>query len=276
MNPNRLDLGSMAKTARAKKDPTLDVEEARVTTLELFFDLVFVFTLTQLSALLAESLTWERLFQAFLIFIILFWMYGGYVWLTNSVSPVTPERQLLLIAGMAAFLICALAIPNAFGNTGVTFGIGYLCVILVHGFMYMRAVGWKSGRFVPLNFLSAGFVIAAGFTDGLTQYLFWILAILCHVVTSLLSAGIQFDIQVRHFVERHGLLLLVALGESIIAIGAGIHDLDLRFILAGFRYNTDGPLSSKGDMNLGVPAWSKVTCPSVFVSRRFTLNHSTV
>ena len=220
----------MAK--RSKIHTTPETQESRVTTLELFFDLVFVFTLTQLSALLAESLSWERLLQSFLIFIILFWMYGGYVWLTNSVSPVRPDRQLLLIAGMAAFLICALAIPNAFSDTGVTFGIGYLIVIIVHGFMYVRAAGLKVGRFVPLNFLSAALVIAAGFTDGLPQYLLWVLSILCHVVTSLLSTGLTFDIQVSHFVERHGLLLLVALGESIIAIGASIRELDLRFILA--------------------------------------------
>ena len=222
----------MAKKVRAHKKPELEIEESRVTSLELFFDLVFVFTLTQLSARLHESLSWESLFQSFLIFIILFWMYGGYVWLTNSVPPVTPSRQLLLTGGMAAFLICALAIPRAFGDTGVTFGVGYLVVIIVHGFIYLNAVGWRAGRFVPLNFLSAAFVVAAGFTDGFTQYALWILAILCHVVTSILSSGITFDIKVSHFVERHGLLLLVAIGESIIAIGAGILELDFRFILA--------------------------------------------
>jgi low temperature requirement protein LtrA len=221
----------MPKSTPKKQERHIFEEDQRVTTLELFFDLVFVFTLTQLSALLSESLSWERLLQSFFIFIILFWMYGGYVWLTNSVPPVTPERQLLLIAGMSAFLICALAIPNAFGDTGITFGIGYLIVIIVHSLMYMRAVGWKASRFVPLNFLSAALVIAAGLSDGPAQYALWVLAILCHVVTSLLSTGIQFDIQVGHFVERHGLLLLVALGESIIAIGASIHELDLRFIL---------------------------------------------
>lgn len=222
----------MAKKPRATQKDDLAAEEERVTTLELFFDLVFVFTLTQLTARLSQSLSWERLLQSFLIFIVLFWMYGGYVWLTNSVPPVTPDRKLLLIAGMAAFLICALAIPNAFSDTGVTFGIGYLIVIIVHGFMYVRAVGLKAGRFVPLNFLSAALVIAAGFTGGFTQYLLWALSILCFVLTSLLSPGLQFDIKVGHFVERHGLLLLVALGESIIAIGAGIHELDRRFILA--------------------------------------------
>lgn len=230
--PNRVDSGGMAKKPRATHKLVSTAEEERVTTLELFFDLVFVFTLTQLSARLHDSLSWESLLQSFLIFIILFWMYGGYVWLTNSVPPVTPARKLLLIAGMAAFLICALAIPHAFDDVGVLFGIGYLIVILVHSFMYMQAVGWQAGRFVPLNFVSAALVIAAGFTDGFTQYLLWIFAILCHVVTSMLSSGIQFDIKVGHFVERHGLLLLVALGESIIAIGAGILELNLQFILA--------------------------------------------
>ena len=64
----------MANNASANHDHDLTAEESRVTTLELFFDLVFVFTLTQLSALLSESLSWERLLQAFLIFIVLFWM----------------------------------------------------------------------------------------------------------------------------------------------------------------------------------------------------------
>jgi low temperature requirement protein LtrA len=203
-----------------------------VTSLELFFDLVFVFTLTQLTALLAKSLSWESLLQSFLIFIVLFWMYGGYVWLTNSIPPVTSGRQLLLIAGMAAFLICALAIPNAFQDTGLIFGIGYLIVIIVHGFMYVRAVGLKKARFVPMNFLSAGAVISAGLVDGSARYLLWLLAIALHVVTSFLGTGLRFELRVSHFAERHGLLLLVALGESIVAIGAGGLVLDLRFILA--------------------------------------------
>src|SRR5215510_8053036 len=136
----------MPKKAKVNKHQ-MTGEGSNVTTLELFFDLVFVFTLTQLTALLSASLSWQSLLQSFLIFIVLFWMYGGYVWLTNSVPPVTSDRQLLLIAGMAAFLICALAIPSAFGKTGLAFGIGYLIVIIVHSFMYARAVGLEVARF---------------------------------------------------------------------------------------------------------------------------------
>jgi len=159
-------------------------------------------------------------------------MYGGYVWLTNSVPPITPGRQLLLIAGMAAFLICALAIPGAFHETGIALGIGYLIVILVHGAMYVRAVGMQAARFVPLNFLSAFAVIGAGAVEGPTRYLLWSLAIVLHVFASYLGTGLGFGLRVSHFVERHGLLLLVALGESIIAIGVGGPELDLQFILA--------------------------------------------
>ncbi len=220
----------MAKKSRAHKKRDVEVEESRVTTLELFFDLVFVFTLTQLTALLSQTLSWESLLQSFLIFIVLFWMYGGYVWLTNSVPPVTADRQVLLIAGMAAFLICALAIPNAFATSGLAFGIGYLIVILVHGFMYVRAVGLKAARFVPMNILSASIVILAGFVGGASRYWLWILAIALHVVTSFLGTGLRFELRVNHFVERHNVLLLVALGESILAIGAGVPVLDLRFI----------------------------------------------
>jgi low temperature requirement protein LtrA len=222
----------MAKKPRPTYELGPAAEDERVTTLELFFDLVFVFTLTQLTARLSQSLSWESLFQSFLIFIVLFWMYGGYVWLTNSIPPVTPGRQLLLIAGMAAFLICALAIPNAFQASGVVFGIGYLIVIIVHGFMYVRAVGWQVARFVPMNFLSAGAVIGAGLVDGPARYALWLLAIAVHVITSFLGTGLRFELRIGHFVERHNVLLLVALGESIIAIGAGGVVLDLPFILA--------------------------------------------
>ena len=112
-----------------------------VSTIELFFDLVFVFTLTQLTALLEHDVTLEAAAQVALIFVVLFWMYGGFVWLTNQVPPDRTLRRLLLMAGMATFLVCALAIPEAFGNAGLTFGVGYLMVVTVHGALYWRRTG---------------------------------------------------------------------------------------------------------------------------------------
>jgi low temperature requirement protein LtrA len=98
--------------------------------------------------------------------------------------------------------------------------------------MYVRAVGLRVARFVPMNFLAAGSILAAGFAGGWARYGLWIGAIVFHVITSFLGTGLRFKLRVSHFVERHGLLLLVALGESIVAIGTGALELTLRFILA--------------------------------------------
>ncbi|MFI6147830.1 low temperature requirement protein A [Streptomyces sp. NPDC051109] len=94
----------------------------RVSTLELFFDLVFVFTITQLTVLLADDVSFRGAGQVLVIFTVLFWMYGGYAHLTNQVPPGRTVRRLLLIPAMGAFLVCALAVPTAFGAGGAAFG----------------------------------------------------------------------------------------------------------------------------------------------------------
>ena len=94
------------------------VEGARVSTLELFFDLVFVFTITQLTAVLADELSWAVVARVALILSLLMWMYGGYAWLTNAISPNSPARRTLMLVGMSGFLAISLAIPEAFGTSG--------------------------------------------------------------------------------------------------------------------------------------------------------------
>ena len=204
--------------------------EVRVTTLELFFDLVFVFTLTQLTALLADRLTLEGAFQVVLIFVVLFWMYGGYAHLTNQVPPDRDSRRLLLIMGMGAFLLCALAVPLAFAGGGVAFGLAYLGVVVVHIGLYNQLYDRRVVlRFAPLNVLAAGVVTLAGLLDTPTAYLLWLVAIAVTFLTPMLAGQVanRFDIRAVHFVERHGLLLIVALGESVVAIGIGIETLAL-------------------------------------------------
>src|SRR5215207_3133433 len=112
--------------------PLQENQQQKVSTLELFFDLVFVFTLTQLASQLRRDPTFEGAARTVLVFTVLFWMYGGYVWLTNRVTPNLTLRRLLLIGGMAGFFVCALAAPEAFGDSGFAFGLGYLFVIIVH------------------------------------------------------------------------------------------------------------------------------------------------
>lgn len=215
--------------------PPPAAEEQRVTSLELFFDLVFVFTLTQLTGLLADDLSVLSALRVTLIFVVLFWMYGGYAWLTNQVPPVLPVRRLLLILGMAAFLICALAIPSAFDGGGVAFGLGYLLVVLVHAGLYASVHGRTMAMWVgPFNLVAALSVIAAGLLDGPGAYALWVAAILVQFVMPYANRSpARPDIQPAHFVERHGLLLLIALGESIVAIGIGAGHEALSFRLFG-------------------------------------------
>ena len=111
----------------------------RVSTLELFFDLVFVFTVTQLTTVLVGEPNGHGVLQVFLMLGVIWWMYGGYAWLTNAVPPHGAARRLLLLGGMAAFLVLALSIPGAFAGSGLTFGLAYLVVIAIHGGLFIRA-----------------------------------------------------------------------------------------------------------------------------------------
>ena len=196
----------------------------RVSTLELFFDLVFVFTVTQLTGLLARNdVTAAEAFQVLLIFGVLWWMYGAYAWLTNARTPSRTTERLLLLLGMAGFLVIGLAIPKAFGQRGdgLALGLGYLLVVAVHGVLYQR-VNRNILRVVPFNVAAAVLVILAGVTGGSAAYVLWAVALAGPVISPLIvhPKG-RFSIQPSHFVERHGALVIVVFGESVADIGIG-------------------------------------------------------
>src|SRR3954464_14058604 len=111
----------------------------RVSTLELFFDLVFVFTITQLAEMLGDHLDMSTVGNVVLILAVVWWMYSGYAWLTNAVAPSSTTRRTLLLTGMAGFLVMALAIPDAFGAAGWLFGVSYLVVNVVHSALFLQA-----------------------------------------------------------------------------------------------------------------------------------------
>jgi low temperature requirement protein LtrA len=196
----------------------------RVSTLELFFDLVFAFTLTQLTALLAGRLSATGVAQVLLIFGVLWWMYGGYAWLTNTRTPDRTPERVLLLAGMAGFLVVGLAIPHGFSRSGGTasgaaLGLGYLIVVLVHASLYYR-LNRNIMRIAPFNVTSALLVILAGVAGGPAAYALWAAALAIQVLSPLIAhPGGRFEIRPAHFVERHGALVIVALGESVAAIG---------------------------------------------------------
>ena len=211
-------------------------EDVRVSTIELFFDLVFVFTITQLTTLLVAEPTGAGVARVALIFGNVWWMYGGYAWLTNAVPPRETVLRLLMLLGMAGFLIVALAIPESFGDSGIAFGIGYLVVTFVHTGLFLRSSEESAVRAMfrlgPFNTITAALLLIAGFTSGGVQWALWAAAFVLHWASPAVTAVGGFRIRAKHFVERHGLILLIALGESVIAVGIGVQGHDLSTGLA--------------------------------------------
>lgn len=206
-------------------------DEGRVSTLELFSDLVFVFAITQLTTVLVNDRTWTGVGHVLLVFGLIWWMYGGYIWLTNAVRPDRPVRKLLLVGAMAGFLILGLAIPRAFEGDGVVFGLGYLMVVVIHTGLFTQATG-VSGfagivRVAPFNLVSAVVLIVGGALSGSAETVLWAVALAIQVLTPFLTRTESFRIEPSHFVERYGLLVLIVLGESILAVGAGGKNLAL-------------------------------------------------
>jgi low temperature requirement protein LtrA len=202
----------------------------RVSTVELFFDLVFVFTITQLTWTLAEDLSLATLGDVLLMLFVIWWMYSGYAWLTNAVAPTSSTRRTLLLAGMAGFLVMALAVPEAFGEYGWLFGVSYVVVTLVHSGLFLAA-GSGARRamrqLAPLNILAALLVLAGGLLPEPWRHLCWVAAPLVQI-----AAGYAHDLEMHtihagHFVERHGVVMIVAIGESIVAIGLGFRGVHL-------------------------------------------------
>jgi len=221
--------------ASAVTEPEPDTDgdlPLRVSTLELFFDLVFVFAITQLTGILSHDVTVADGFRVLLVFGALWWMYGGYVWLSNARTPSRTPDRLLMLLGMAGFLIMGLAIPDAFWRDGVALGIGYLIVVLVHTWLYLR-INANIARVAPFNLAAALLVIAAGIVKGPAGYVLWTAALAVLVLSPLLiRVRGRFSIQPSHFTERHGALVIIVFGESVVDIGIGAEGHEVTVALA--------------------------------------------
>jgi low temperature requirement protein LtrA len=203
--------------------------ETRVSSFELFFDLVFVFAFTQVTASVAHDPTWAGLGHGVLAFAMLWWAWGAYAWLTNTVPTDQLAPRLVILAAMAAMLVVALAVPGAFDDSGEAFGLAYLLVMVLHATLFAlasatgdRATTRKAiERLAATNLLAAVVLIVAGFADGPLQTALWIATVAVTYAGPFLTGVAGFTVTPSHFVERHGLIVLIALGESVVAIGAG-------------------------------------------------------
>ena len=199
-----------------------------VTTLELFFDLVFVFAITQLTQLLLASHGAGGYGRAALVLAVTWWMYDGYAWLSNNVGPRTASTRLPMLAAMACFLVMAIATPEAFGDAAWAFAIAYLIVVLVHAGSFARSTVGGSAIAVrgilPVNLGAALCLVGAAAAGGDLAWVGWAAAVAVLGLSVALRREAGFTIRPVHFAERHGLLIIIALGETVVATGVGAQD----------------------------------------------------
>jgi low temperature requirement protein LtrA len=218
---------SGAAATRSPRVTAVLRQTERVTPLELFFDLVFVLALTQCTALMAEQPTWQGLGKAMLVLGVLWWSWVGYAWLTSVVDPEEGAVRLVIFVAMAALLVAALCAPDAFGESALLFACAYGVVRIAHIALFVLAsrddptfrqsvLGLGGG-----TALGVGLLIAASAFDGALQAGFWGLALLLDMGEPYLFGSEGWRLHPGHFVERHGLIVIIALGESIVAIGVG-------------------------------------------------------
>jgi low temperature requirement protein LtrA len=209
-------------------------EGERVTPLELFFDLVFVLAITQCTALMSHHPTWSGLAQGILVLGVLWWSWTGYAWLTSVVDPEEGAVRIAMFAAMAAFLVVAIAVPKAFGDLALEFAIAYGAVRAAHIALFVLAsrgnpdLRHSVATLAVSTAIGVGLLIAASFLDGLAQGGIWVLALALDMGGPFLFGAEGWRLAPSHFAERHGLIIIIALGESIVAIGVGAHaELDL-------------------------------------------------
>jgi low temperature requirement protein LtrA len=208
-------------------------QEQRVTPLELFFDLVFVFGFTQVTTVLSNDPTWLGLEHGLLILVALWWAWAAYAWLTNTVDPGEGLVWGSLLVAIGAMFIAALAVPEAFGRHGVVFGVAFLIVIIMQGALHALASRGDRdllaaiGRNTPWSLGGAILILVAGFVSTDLRPLLWLAGLVVALFGPLLVPLQGWRVHPAHFVERHGLIVIIAIGESLVAIGFGARDTGL-------------------------------------------------
>ena len=213
--------------SRSRRLTAVMRQEERVTPLELFFDLVFVLALTQCTALMAEEPTWKGLGQGLLVLGVLWWSWVGYTWLTSVVDPEEGAVRLAIFAAMAALLVAALCVPEAFDDSALLFACAYGVVRWAQIALFILASRDEPALrqsvvgLAGSTAIGVGLLVAASFVDGALQGGLWALALLLDMGGPYLFGSEGWKLVPGHFADRHGLIVIIAIGESIVAIGVG-------------------------------------------------------
>jgi low temperature requirement protein LtrA len=209
---------------------TPETYEPRVTPLELFFDLVFVFAITRVTALMAHDLSWASIGQGLLVLAALWWGWAAYAWLTNHVSGDDGRARVVVFVAMSAMVLVALAVPEAFDEHALLFALAYLAMRMAHLALYWVSsledpeVHVAVGKLLPTAITGPLLLVAAAFTDGALQAALWIVALALDYGGPFVRGVAGYRVHAAHFSERFSLIVIIALGESIVAIGVGAGD----------------------------------------------------
>ena len=211
--------------------------ERRVGVLELFFDLVFVLAITQVTAYLASHLNWRGVAEGLIILGLMWWAWVGYSWLTNSVDSDDVPTRLTIFTAMAALVVVALAMPGAFGDEALLMACAYGLVRAMQVGLYAYGTDRDDPNHGAILKLAPGFMfsslllIVGALVGGDAQIWIWLAALLIDVATPFMSDTSDFRVHAGHFAERHGLIVIIALGESIVALSAAASGQPLNFAL---------------------------------------------
>ena len=205
-----------------------DGAEHQVTPLELLFDLAFVFAFTQVTRLLVDDPTWGGVLRGMLVLAALWMAWSGYAWLTSTIDVDDGGVRLAMLASMGAMLGAALAVPGAFADDAVLFACAYLLVRVLHLVLYSIVARGDPDlrgsllRLAPTELLGASLLVVATFASEDARVLLWLAALAIDYFGPLVvGLGSGWRIAPEHFAERHGLIVLIALGESVISLGLG-------------------------------------------------------
>jgi low temperature requirement protein LtrA len=206
---------------------TAETYEQRVTPLELFFDLVFVFAITRVTALMAHDLSWTSIGRGLLVLAALWWGWAAYAWLTNHVSGEDGRARVVVFVAMSAMVLVALAVPQAFDAHALLFALAYLVMRMAHLALYWVSsredpdVHVAVARLLPTAITGPLLLVAAAFADGPLQAALWIVALALDYGGPYVTGVAGYRVHPAHFGERFSLIVIIALGESIVAIGVG-------------------------------------------------------
>ncbi len=233
MNPKRTgheashrDTDPVYETAQTAVD-----DERRTTPVELLWDLVFVFAITQVTTLLWRDLTWRGFGRAMLVLALVWWAWSAYVWAANAQLADSPTLRACLLISSVAIFITGLSIPHAFGSEATLFAVSYAVVRLLHLGLYADAsrrgnAQWSAiAGFAVTVIIGMALLIAGSFASSWLRTGLWVLAAAIDYagpawLTRERLRGLQ-HVAVAHFAERYSLFVIICLGESIVAIGVG-------------------------------------------------------